>query len=97
MTKLSKDEARRIAILARLGLSDAELEAMTGQLGSILDFVAVLQQADTSSVEATSQVTSLIDVLREDEVRPCGISREQLLANAPATENGFVKVKRVLE
>ena len=97
MAKLSKDEIQRIAILARLGLDDAELSAMMTQLSSILEFVNVLQNTDTSSVEATSQVTGLVDVLRDDEVKPCGISRDQLLANAPDTEKGFVKVKRVLE
>jgi len=97
MAKLSTDEVRRIANLARLGLSDDELGAMSTQLGAILEFVDVLQTTDTTDVEVTSQVTGLIDVLRPDEVRPCEISRNDLLANAPAVEKGFVKVKRILE
>ena len=97
MSKLSKEELANIATLARLGLSDDELNRLGGQVGSILEFVEQLQKIDTSGVKQTSQVTGLVDVWREDEVVRCELSREELLKNAPATEKGYIKVKRVLQ
>ncbi|MCC7289258.1 Asp-tRNA(Asn)/Glu-tRNA(Gln) amidotransferase subunit GatC [bacterium] len=97
MSKLSKEELANIATLARLGLSEDELNRLGGQVGSILEFVEQLQKIDASGVKQTSQVTGLVDVWREDEVVRCELSREELLKNAPATEKGYIKVKRVLQ
>ncbi len=97
MTKLSIDDVTRVAVLARLGLSDAELEKYALELTAILNFVTDLQSIDTSGIDSTSQVTGLTDVWREDKVVDCAISREELLANVPMHEGSFVKVKRVLE
>ena len=97
MSKLSKEELANIATLARLGLSEDELNRLGGQVGSILEFVEQLQKIDASGVKQTSQVTGLVDVWREDEVVRCEFSREELLKNAPATEKGYIKVKRVLQ
>ena len=96
MTKLSIDEVTKIASLARIALSSRELDELSLELSSILNFVEQLQQVDTSDETVTSQVTGLKNVTRKDEVKKCSLSREELLANAPLHENGFVKVKRVL-
>ena len=65
---LSKEEVKRIAYLARLGLTDDELEKFAGQLTGILDYVDMLNEVDTENVEPTSQVTGLESVMEDDEV-----------------------------
>ncbi len=95
MSKISVDEVKRIAKLARIGLSDEETAKMSEELGNILTFVEQLQQVDISDTPPTDQVTGFEDVWREDEVKP-GPPREQLLAGAPAQKDGYIVVKRVL-
>lgn len=95
MSKISEDEVKRIARLARIGLSDAEVAKMSDELGNILTFVEQLQKVDISDTLPTDQVTGLEDVWREDVVQPSP-PREQLLANAPAQKDGYIVVKRVL-
>lgn len=96
MAKLSISDIQKISQLARIELSEEEQALLTVQLSTILDFVEELQSINTDSVEETSQVTGLTDVWREDEVVPCDLTRDQLLANAPMSENGYIKVRRVL-
>ncbi len=96
MAKLSISDIQKIALLARIELVDSEQELLSVQLSSILDFVEELQSIDTNSVEETSQVTGLTDIWREDVVKPCDLTRDQLLANTPMSENGYIKVRRVL-
>ncbi len=96
MAKLSIQEVEKIAGLARIELTASERDQLTLQLSSILDYVDQLQSIDTSGIEPTSQVTGLVDVWREDTVKRCELTREQLLANAPMSENGYIKVRRVL-
>lgn len=95
MSKISTKEVERIAKLARIGLTEAETERMTEEIGRILMFVNQLQKVEITNVLPTDQVTGLVDVWREDEVRP-SMSREQLLKNAPDQKDGYIKVKRVL-
>jgi len=64
---LSEEEVRKIAELARLGLTDEEVKKFSGQLTDILDFVEQLSELDTENIEPTSQVTGLENVLEEDE------------------------------
>lgn len=96
MANITPDEVRRIAALANIGLSDTEVTQMTVELDAIVGFVQQLQSVDTTDVAATDQVTGLVDVMRPDEVKS-ELSRKQLLANAPAQQDGFFKVKRVLD
>jgi aspartyl-tRNA(Asn)/glutamyl-tRNA(Gln) amidotransferase subunit C len=95
MSKIGTDEVERIAKLARIGLTPEETARMSVELGQILQFVGMLQQVDVEGVEPTDQVTGLVDVWREDEVRP-SMDREKLLANAPMRQDGYFKVRRVL-
>ena len=97
MAKFTKSEVEQVASLARIGVSEDEKAELTQRLSSILEFVDALQAVDTKGVAPTSQVTGLEDVLREDEVVRCELTRDELLANAPSTHDGYVKVKRVLE
>lgn len=96
MAKLSFDDIQKIAALARIELEPTEIEQLTIQLSSILDYVDQLQGTEVKNIEPTSQVTGLVDVWRDDEVKPCALSREQLLANTPMVEDGYIKVRRVL-
>ena len=95
--KFSVNEVDKLADLARIGLKDEERTDLTKSLTSVLEFVDALNAVDTKDVKPTSQVTGLQDVLREDEVVPCSLSRDELLANAPAVQDGYVKVQRVLQ
>jgi aspartyl-tRNA(Asn)/glutamyl-tRNA(Gln) amidotransferase subunit C len=95
MSKIGVTEVQRVAKLARIGLSDEEAARMSAELGQIVGFVEQLQAVDIEGVPPTDQVTGLVDVWREDEVKP-GLSREALLANAPEQKDGYIVVKRVL-
>jgi aspartyl-tRNA(Asn)/glutamyl-tRNA(Gln) amidotransferase subunit C len=95
MSKIGTTEVLRIAGLARIGLSDAEVQRMADELSRIVGFVEQLQTIDISDTKPTDQVTGLEDVWREDEVKP-SLPREKLLANAPASKDGYIVVKRVL-
>lgn len=93
--RITRAEVERIAKLARLSLGDAEAEAMTKQLDAILEYVAQLQNLDTTGVEPTSQVGATETPMREDEPRP-SLSQSEALANAPKSAGGgFVVPKTV--
>lgn len=95
---LTLDEVRRIARLANLPLSDAELELLAPQLSSIVAFISKLQEIDTSQTAVTSRVTSLENVWREDVVDATNqLSQDQALKNAPETHNGMFMVPAIFE
>ena len=85
-----------MARLARLELSDDEVERFTRQLGDILQAAARLQELDTEGVDPTFYPLPLHNVMRPDEVRP-SLPREQVLQNAPEQENHMFKVPRIIE
>lgn len=87
---------RRIARLARIAVSDAEVEALAPELNNILGWVEQLQEVDVSGVEPMTAVIPNRQRLRDDEVKDGGI-RDQVLANAPAAEHGFFGVPKVIE
>lgn len=96
VSNLTRQDVQRIAELARLELTDAELDLFTRQLGDILTYVEQIRALDTSGVAPTSQVLNR-PVEREDEPQPT-LSRADLLRNAPdaALEAGLFKVPRVM-
>jgi aspartyl-tRNA(Asn)/glutamyl-tRNA(Gln) amidotransferase subunit C len=94
--KLSREEIVHIALLARLGLSEEELEKFSGQLSHILESFEILQQVNTSDVPPTAYPIPLDNVTREDEVAP-SLPQSEILANAPHQEEGWFQVKAVLE
>jgi len=96
--QLSKQEIQHIAKLARLELTDAELEKYGGQLSAVLNYIDQLKEVDVKGVEPTAQVTGMENVLREDEARDWDKKEiEEALADAPEREGRFIKVKRVIE
>lgn len=93
---LTNDEVAKVALLARLRLSPDELSMFTGQLNTIVDFVAQLQEPDTSGVEPLAHGVEVRNVFREDVLGP-SLPREKALANAPKrNQEGFL-VPAVLE
>mgnify|MGYP000943115660 CR=1 FL=1 len=92
---ISRNEVEKVSLLARLLLSEAELEQMTGQLGAVLDYMTLLEQVDTEGVEPMAHPLDLVDSLRDDQVRP-GLPREQALANAPNRDDACYRVPAVL-
>jgi len=94
--KLSREEVVHIALLARLGLSEAELEKFREQLSNILENFEILQQVDTSDVPPTAYPIPLENVVREDETSP-SLPQSEILANAPRQEESWFRVKAVLE
>ncbi len=98
MTSLSINTVKHIAQLASLPLTRGEEELFSKQLTSILDLVSKLQKIDTTNVTPTSQVTGLVNILREDVVESDRtFSQEQALANAKKTYNGFFVVPAIFE
>ncbi len=93
---LTMDEVRKVALLARLRLEEAEAERMQQQLSSILDYMQMLQEVDITDVPPTAQVTDVVNILRSDEVRP-SLPVDEALADAPRREDDFFKVKPVFE
>jgi aspartyl-tRNA(Asn)/glutamyl-tRNA(Gln) amidotransferase subunit C len=88
--KLTTDDVRAIADLARLDLTDAEVARYAAQLSQILDYFTLLEEVDTTQVAPTASVLPLRNVMRED-VDPVALAPEAVVANAPeAHENQFV-------
>ena len=85
-----------MARLAKLELTDKEVDQFQKEMGEILGYVEQLQKVDVSDLEPTYQVTGLKNVTRADEVKDYGVTPKELLKNAPAVEDGQIKVKRVL-
>jgi aspartyl-tRNA(Asn)/glutamyl-tRNA(Gln) amidotransferase subunit C len=94
--KLSLEEVDHVALLARLGLSREERERMRDQLSSILEHISLLEEIDTEAIPPTAQVIALQNVMRADEVRE-SLSVQDVLRNAPRSEDQMFKVNAVLE
>jgi len=94
--KLSREEVIHIALLARLGLNEEELERFRGQLSNILENFDILQQVDTTDVPPTSYPIPLQNVMRQDEAAP-SLPQSEILANAPHQEDACFRVRAVLE
>jgi aspartyl-tRNA(Asn)/glutamyl-tRNA(Gln) amidotransferase subunit C len=96
MAKLTLDEVRKLALLARLDLTDDELAHYADEISSILGYIDGLQTADTDGLEPTYQVTNLSNVARADEIIDYGATKETLLKNAPAVQDGHFRVRRMV-
>ena len=94
--RLTDDEVRHIAALARIAMTDDEMELMRDQLSNILDHFDVLNQMDAVGVEPTGHSVDVVSVMREDEVSE-SFPLNDILANAPSREDDFIRVRAVLE
>ena len=93
---IERKDVEHVARLARLALSDLELERMREQLNGILSYIDKLNALDTRDVEPTSHAEPMVNVMREDEPAPC-LPREEALANAPDRAGEFFRVPRIIE
>ncbi|MBI3289070.1 MAG: Asp-tRNA(Asn)/Glu-tRNA(Gln) amidotransferase subunit GatC [Elusimicrobia bacterium] len=93
---VSDEDVKKIAKLARLRLSDAEVALYGGQLGKILEAMTELGSIDTGNVPATTSVLGAVNVMREDTPRAFD-GREALLQNAPERDGPYFKVRKVIE
>lgn len=94
--KLSREEVLHIAALARVGVTEEDVEQFREQLSNILANFEILQKVDTEGVTPTAQSIALQNVIMCDEVRP-SMQVDEVLANAPQKDNDFIRVKIVLE
>ena len=93
--KITRQEVRHVALLARLELSEAEEERMTGQMNDILGYMDKLNELDTKDVEPTTHAIQLQNVFRPDSVQG-SLDRKDSLANAPGTDGVNFVVPRVI-
>lgn len=93
--KISLEQVRHVAKLARLALPEQQIEKFAPQLGSILEYVAKIEKIDVSGVEPMAHVLPLKNVLREDVVEP-SLPVEKVLQNAPETDGPFFKVPKII-
>jgi aspartyl-tRNA(Asn)/glutamyl-tRNA(Gln) amidotransferase subunit C len=95
MSRITAEEVRELAVLARLALSDQEIARMTVDLDAILDYVDAMRELDTTGVEPMTHAVPFDCPLRADEVRP-SLPLEAALANAPRREASFFQVPRIV-
>ena len=93
---IDRETVDHVALLARLALSDEERERLRDQMSSLLEHINRIAEADTSQVPATAHVSPLRNVMSDDRSRP-SFAPADLLANAPAREENYFRVRAVLE
>ena len=93
--RLTRDDVAHVAALARLALTDEELDLFTGQLAQVLDHAADVASLDLEGVAPTAHALAVTNVLRPDEPRPC-LDRDEVLAQAPAVEDDRFRVPPIL-
>lgn len=96
MPIISLDDVKHVAALSSIAVSDDEAARLQAELDTILGYVKQLGEVDTTGVEPTYQVTGLTNVDRPDEIIDYGVSQAELLQNAPARQDGQIRVPKVL-
>jgi aspartyl-tRNA(Asn)/glutamyl-tRNA(Gln) amidotransferase subunit C len=94
--KINVPQVRKVAKLARLDLTEAEIEEFTGQLGAVLAYVEKMNELDTDQVEPLAHCLPITNVFRADQVCE-SLGTEKTLANAPQRDGPFFKVPKILE
>ena len=94
--KISNEEIVHLATLTRIAMTEVEIELMRDQMSNILDNVSVLNKVNTDGIEPTSHTININSVMRDDE-SDASMAHDQVLANAPLSEAGFIRVRAVLE
>lgn len=95
MSRISNEQVKHVANLARLAITEDEAEKFRKQLDAIITFAEQLNELDTENVEPTNHVLDMKNVLREDIPQP-GLPREEVLKNAPEHQDGQIKVPSIL-
>jgi len=94
--KITREEVEKVALLARLELTEVEKDIFTGQMDAMLAYVDKLNELDTSGVIPTAHAVPMENAFRDDEERP-SIGAVNALANAPEQAEGFYRVPKVIE
>jgi aspartyl-tRNA(Asn)/glutamyl-tRNA(Gln) amidotransferase subunit C len=92
---ISREDVAHVAQLARLRLTDEELDLFTGQLAAVLEHAEDVESLDVHDIEPTAHPLPLVNVTRPDELRPT-LDRDEVLAAAPEVEDGQFKVPMIL-
>jgi aspartyl-tRNA(Asn)/glutamyl-tRNA(Gln) amidotransferase subunit C len=92
---LTREQVEKVSLLARLRLSEDELETMTAQLGAIVGYIEQLAELDTDAIQPMAHAVELHNVFRADEVRP-SVDRAEMLTNAPKADGECYLVPAVL-
>jgi len=93
---LTKDEVQHIAQLARIGVTDEEVEKYQKELSAILDYFEQLKEVDTENVDSIGHITGMENIYREDTVQDFGNKgKKEILENAPETKDDYIQVKSV--
>lgn len=96
MAKLTQKDVLKLAQLARLELSDAEMVQFQDEISKILTYVEQLNEVDVSDAEPTSQITGLANQTRPDVIKPAAYTQEELFKNTPSlSSDGYIKVRRM--
>lgn len=93
---ISREEVLHIAKLARLNLSETEINTYCGQLSEILNYVQKLRELNVENVEPMKHVLNMVNVMRDDKELP-SLSREEVLSNTPEHDGEYFKVPKVLK
>ena len=94
-TSLSEADVLKVASLSRLKLSESEVNTLRKQVGSVLTYIAMLDELDTDSIEPMAHAIEISNVFREDELRE-SLPREKALSNAPQTDGNYFLVPAIL-
>ena len=97
MAKLSREDILKLAQLAKLDLTEEEIEEYARELSEVLLYVEQLQSVDVTGLKPTNQVSGLTNVTRDDEVIDYGYEPLDLLKNVPETQDNQIKVKRMID
>ncbi len=95
MTKITSDDVRKVAELARLDLPAEKIEAYTDQLEKIISYVAQLEKIDTSNIVPTTRAVEVVNIMREDHIKQTSV-REEILNLSPHREGDFYRVPKIL-
>jgi len=96
MSRISEDQVKHVAHLARLAITEEEAQKFTKQLDEMITYAEQLNELDTENVEPTSHVLDIRNVMREDVSKP-GLPNEEVLKNAPDHQDGQIKVPSIME
>ncbi|MGM9986235.1 MAG: Asp-tRNA(Asn)/Glu-tRNA(Gln) amidotransferase subunit GatC [Bacillaceae bacterium] len=96
MSRITKEDVKHVANLARLAVTEEEVEKFTKQLDDIITFAEQLNELNTEGVKPTSHVLEMKNILREDKAKQ-GLPVEEVLKNAPDSQDGFIRVPAIIE
>mgnify|MGYP003462317847 FL=1 len=96
MSRISKEDVKHVAHLARLAVTEEETEQMTKELDAIITFAELLNEVDTTNVQPTTHVLNMVNVLREDKAKP-GLPVDEVIKNAPDHEDGLIRVPSIID